>query len=326
MSGNRVVGVAGGRLRRPGLRWATVPAVAALLLVGCAAAPSSQAPGAGQPSGSSTPGSSSPGSGQPHDGVGIAAPPSGGDPQTALAGWQAFPVTSTPRPLVLTDGNVLNPPTGFATGDQKLAYVDGQFTLATTLPTGPATAAGYPLVSAKAALDQLRHAPGTNSRSAAPPLRVTEATLTSASFGTDRGPRLLPAWRFTLTGVPGAVQVLAVTPERLWPPKPLPLGSMDQASITADGQTVTYTFFGGPAGPPPCGSDYTGKATESRTAAVLSVQVVTPHANTSPSQGQGQVACPAIGAQRTVTVRLAAPLGDRVLLTAQGTPISVVRG
>lgn len=313
------IGVDGGRLRRPGLRWVAASTAAALLLVGCAAAPSSVAPG-GQLSGSSSPGDE-----QPRDGVGIAAPTSDGDPQAALAAWQSFPVTSTPRPLVLTGGNVLNPPGGFATGDQKLAYVDGRFALATTLQTGPTAAAGFSLLSAKAALDQLRrHPPSTNSWNTAPPLRGTEATLTSANFGTDRGPRLLPAWRFTLAGVSGPAQVLAVAPEQQWAPKPALLEPTVRASIAADDQTVTYSFIGGPAGRPPCGSDYTGKATESRTAAVLSVQLVTPPASTSP--GQDPVACTAIGAQRTVTVRLAAPLGGRVLLTAQGAPIQVVGG
>jgi hypothetical protein len=325
-----VAGVGGsGRFSGRRLRWAAAPAVA-VLLVGCAAAPSSQAPGGGRPSGSSVPGSSVPGSSvpgssasgsdQPHDGQGLAGPPSGGDPQAALATWRSFPVGTTPRPLVLTAGGILDPETGFVTGDQKLAYIDGRFTLATVLPTAPSTFGGYPIVAAKAALDQLRHAPGTSGGSTAQPLRIVGATLGKAAFGTDRGPQLLPAWRFVLEGVAGAVQVLAVTPNTLWPPTPQPLGSRERASIAADGQSVTYSFWGTPPGPGPCGADYAGTVAESRTAAVIRVQDVTVRPSGGGSTDQ---ACTAVAALRTVTVHLAAPLGARVLLTAQGTPISV---
>jgi hypothetical protein len=221
---------------------------------------------------------------------------------------------------VLTAGNVLDPPTGFATGDQKLAYIDGRFTLATELPAAPPTVDGYRIVQAQAALDQLRQAPGINGGSAAQPLRIVHATLGEATFGTDRGPRSLPAWRFALEGVSGAAQVLAVSPDSLWPPKPQPLGSPERATVAADGQSVTYSFYGTPPGPGPCGADYTAEVAESPTAAVISVRTVTatPAGGSSTSQ-----ACTAIAARRTVTVRLAAPLGARVLLTAQGTPISV---
>jgi hypothetical protein len=254
----------------------------------------------------------------------VAAPPSGKNPQDALAGWRAFPVATTPRPLVLTAGTVLDPQTGFVTGEQKVAYIDGQFALGTALPAGPSTYGGYPVVQAKAALDQLRHAPGTQGGSTAQPLRITRATLGKATFGTDRGPQLLPAWQFSIEGVSGTAQVLAIAPEALWPPKPLPLGSPEQATVAADGQSIAYSFYGSPAGPSPCGAEYAATVVESRTAAVISVAVVTPNpAGGSTATNQ---ACPAYAAKRTVSVRLATPLGARVLLTAQGTPISVTSG
>ncbi|MDQ1722024.1 MAG: hypothetical protein QOI26_1758 [Pseudonocardiales bacterium] len=299
-----------GRFSCQAPRWAAVPAVA-VLLVGCAAAPSGQPPGS---SGSARQ--------APRDGVGRAAPPSGGDPQAALATWRSFPIQATPRPLVLTAGNVLDPPTGFVTGDQKVAYIGGQFTLATALPAAPSTSGGYPIVTAKAALDRLRA--NFSHEKAVSPLRIVNAVLGKATFGTDRGPEALPAWRFTLDGVAGAVQVLAIAPTALWPAKPLPIGSQEQASIAADGQTVTYNFYGSPPGPSPCGAEYAGRVTESRTAAVISVQVDMP--NPAGSNGAADQACAAIAALRTVTVRLAAPRGGRVLLTAQGTPISVTGG
>jgi hypothetical protein len=294
-------------------------AVAAVLMVGCAAAPTSQAPGGGQSSG----GGSASGSGQAHDGAGVAAPPSSGDPQAALATWRSFPVETTPRPLVLTGGRILDPQTGFVTGEQKLAYIEGQFTLDTELPAAPSSFGGYPIVPAAAALDQLRHAPGTNGSSTAQPLRIVGATLGKAMFGTDRGPLSLPAWRFSLEGVSGAAQVLAVPPEVFWPPKPQPLGSPEVATIAADGMSVTYSFYGSQSTPGPCGADYVGKVAESPTAAVISVRDVRPKPAASNSTS---LVCTTMAERRSVTVRLAAPLGARVLLTAQGTPISVTSG
>jgi hypothetical protein len=226
--------------------------------------------------------------------------------------WKSFPVTAQPRPLVLTVARILDPPTGFVTGDQKLAYGSGQFALATTLPAAPPTSGGYAIVAAKAALEQLRSSSDGSGMGAVSPLRITAITLGRATFGTDRGQRLLPAWRLTLAGVSGAAQVLAVAPSQLWPPKPLPVDPWDKAAIAADDQSITYSFLGSPSN---CIAHYAGKLAESRTAAVLSVREITAR----------PVSCPAVGVERTVTVHLSEPLGNRVLLTAQGSPIPVQR-
>lgn len=280
--------------RRRATRAALLAAVAVLALAGCA-------------------------SGTGTSGAGGAGPPSRGNPATALAGWQSFPVSASPRPVVLTAGMVLDPSTGFATGEAKLAYLAGQYELGLTWPTAPSTSGGYPVISAKAALDRLRV--NVSGQQVSSRLRIVKVSLTGAKFGTDRGLQLLPAWQFSLAGVADSVRVLAVDQSRLWPAKqPESAWSTDQASIAADDQTVTYSFTGSPAGPSPCGVEYGGKATESHTAAVISVGAVTPNpAGTSADQ-----ACDSIGALRTVTVRLATPLGNRVLLTVQGSPIAMV--
>ncbi|WP_408654380.1 hypothetical protein [Jatrophihabitans sp.] len=279
------------------------------LLAGCAAAP-----GAG--STADLPGGAS-------DGIGRAGPAPSGNPDTALARWQSFPVDASPRPLVLTSGMVLDPSTGFATDEDKMAYGAGQYELGVALPAAPPTSDGYPVVSAKAALDRLRA--NVSGQQVSSRLKIVKASLTGAKFSTDRGLQQLPAWEFSLAGVAGGVRVLAVDQSRLWPAKPLePSWPGDQTtSIAADDQTLTYSFTGSPAGPSPCGAEYAGKVTESPTAAVISVEVVTP--NPAGDSTPADQACNSIAAHRTVTVRLATPLGDRVLLTAEGTPIAMVK-
>lgn len=216
---------------------------------------------------------------------------------------------------------VLDPATGFATDEDKLAYLAGQFELGSPLPAAPPISAGYPVVSAKAALDRLSGS--ASGQQVGFRLRIVKAGLTRAKFSTDRGPQLLPAWQFSLAGVTGSVRVLAVAQSALWPAKPAePPWSEDQAGIAADDQTVTYSFYASPAGPSPCGAEYAGKVMESATAAVISVEEVRP--NPAGGSSSADQACTAIAAQRTVTVRLAAPLGGRVLLTAQARPIAVV--
>ena len=303
--------------RREAVRWA-LPAAAVVLalgvLAGCAAAPGA----AGDDPGGAS------------DGIGRVGPSPSGNPDTALARWQSFPVDASPRPVVLTSGMVLDPSTGFATGEDKEAYLAGQYELGVALPAAPATSDGYPVVSAKAALDRLRM--NVSGQQVSSRLKIVKASLARAGFSTDRGLQQLPAWQFSLAGVADSVRVLAVDQSRLWPAKPLePSWPGDQTtSIAADDQTLTYSFTGSPAGPSPCGAEYAGKVTESRTAAVISVEVVTPNpAGRSTPADQGSTSadqvCPAVGAQRKVTVRLATPLGSRVLLTAEGAPIAVLK-
>ena len=305
---NRRLGTQGFRTpsRRRRLMWAALPV--ALTLAACG--PDRAVPGGGV----DVPGGAT-------DGVGRAAPPTAERPADALAKWQAFPVSADPRPLVLTGGAVIDPATGFLTDEHKLAYGAGNLEFATTPPVAPATSAGYAIVSAKAALDRLRadanDQPGTRA------LRIVNVSLVQATFGTDRGPRALPAWRFDLDHVKEPFQVLAVDSEHLWRAPVAGSAGMDHsASLSADGRSVTFSFYGSPPGPPPCGADYTAELAESRTAVVVTPRTIEPKGQASPSE----VACPAIAAKRTVTVQLAAPLGARVLLTADGSPIPVTGG
>jgi hypothetical protein len=306
-------GEAGSQARSSGYRrlvWAAaLPVAAALTLTGCG--PDRATPGTG-----GNPGSSAGASGAT-DGVGRAAPPTG-NPADALAKWRSFPVTADPRPLILTNGGVIDPATGFLTGEAKMAYMAANFELATAVPVAPAASAGYPIVSAQTALDRLRAA--GSSEPATRPLRIVKISLLQATFGTDRGPQALPAWRFQLDQVTDPVQVLAVDSQQLWRATVWGSTGMDhRASLSGNGRSLDVSFYGTPPGPSPCGADYTADVAESRTAVVVTPRQIRP-----PPQGNASPqACTAIAAQRTVTVRLAAPLGARVLLTADGSPIPV---
>lgn len=243
----------------------------------------------------------------------------GGDPAAILADWRSFPVDAKPRPLVLTGPAILDPQVSL--GDLKEVYLNGRVDLAAALPASPPTAGGYPVLSAKAALERFHQAyPGETVKGArtTPRLRIVKVMLGQASFDTDRGPRQLPAWRFGFDAIAGPAWVLAVDPKALWTAKPTSATDMGfRATPAADGRSLALAFIGGPDEPTPCGITYTGSAVESATAVVLVL-----HQRPQRKAG-GQVACDAVGYPRTVSVRLAAALGGRVLLTPYGVPMPV---
>ena len=252
-----------------------------------------------------------------------------GDRTAALASWKSFPVDANPRPLLLLDDYVLTPRTGFASVEDKEAFSSGAFDLAVRLPPAPASAHGYPIVSASAALDRLRA-----TSAPMPPttrLRIVKVTLGQARFGTDRGPRLLPAWRIGLGRVADPAWVLAVGSSALWPFDPNSARgahSGERATLQPDGRTLTYHFVGRSAGPPPCGGGYQAHAVEAATTVTITLQGVPQHevGQQQPTQSVPEgaaVACDTAGHFRTVTVQLATPLGGRVLLDADLTPIAV---
>jgi hypothetical protein len=196
-----------------------------------------------------------------------------------------------------------------------------------TITWADGTTSTVPLLSAAAALDQIRLTAtgGCMGCDATPaPLRVTGATLTTVSIGTSRGQATVPAWAFTIDG--SAVQVTRVAVAQTvtivppaWDPSHPAIGmSVQSATLAADGLTLTLTFEGSPyPGNQACGEDYTGEAVESDLAVVAIVHV---HQNPLPAN------CVGTGAMRTATMTLASPLGDRAVLEVQdGLPVPVTR-
>jgi hypothetical protein len=240
-----------------------------------------------------------------------------------LQAWAAFPVDASTRPLVLVGGLVLGP-SKFLDGQAKLDFMNGAFDGPPSLPAGPASANGYPVISAAAAIALLR----SQSHGAPPSPSTSHLTITDARFGaetflTDRGERTLPAWLFTFARVDGTVAVLAVSPHSAWLPAGLAAGDfgasfVNGARIARDHRTLTAGFTGAPAGTGPCTASYALSLTESPTAVVVTVT----ESSHNPSP---QTVCTLVGYLRTATAVLAVPLGARVVVDAvSGQPVAVV--
>jgi hypothetical protein len=154
------------------------------------------------------------------------------------------------------------------------------------------------------------------------PLRITGARLTTGPIETSRGSATGPVWDLMVDGTAVTVTRVAIADAiavelPAWNPDDPPVGvAIDSASVTGDGRQLTVAFVGAPlAGDQPCGEDYTAEAVESDVAIVV---IVTRHPHTTIG------ACTAVGAPRTATLRLAAPLGERTVLEVQqGRPVPV---
>ncbi len=238
--------------------------------------------------------------------------------------WRSFPVTASPRPIVLTGPKVNDPADGFGSGDGKLAFSEGNFVFDGQVPTAPAQSAGYPLVPADQALATLRAIGAGQAATRAPALRITDIRLGSAEFATDRGPRALPAWLFDLEGVSAPVSVLAVAPPAVYP-APVsgysPLGLAPP--VGSDTRSLTVTFVGAHAGTGPCDKEYAAFVVQTRWAVGVSIFQTRHGADPSPTLG---IACADIGFARQVSVPLDAALGNRVVVGVDdGIPLSLSR-
>jgi hypothetical protein len=255
--------------------------------------------------------------------------------QAALARWADAVSAAGGRSRVVPVGEL----TGqlgdweLAVGDNnKRALMAGLVAAATSLPSGmppdgevtwpDGTVATVPLLSAEQALAAIWTGP-TETCGDCASLWVTGARLTAGPISTSRGPATAPLWEFTLqdtavrvTRVAIADPVMVVPPP--WDSDDPPIGlRIDAASGTVGGRELTVTFVGAPLpGDQPCGEDYTAEAVESDLAVVV---IVTRHPHLTFS------GCSAVGAQRTASVELAAPLGERAVLEVQqGLPVPVV--
>jgi len=154
------------------------------------------------------------------------------------------------------------------------------------------------------------------------PLRVTDARLTTGPIETSRGSATAPVWSLTVEGTAVTVARVAVADSIAvvlppWNPNDPPVGlAIESASGAVGGRQLTVAFVGAPLpGDQPCGEDYTAEAVESDLAVVV---IVTRHPHVMIG------ACAAVGAPRTATLELAAPLGERTVLEVQqGRPVPV---
>jgi hypothetical protein len=236
----------------------------------------------------------------------------------ALRMWSGFPIKASPRPLILLEGQV-DSPDGFPDVATKIAFGDGAITAPATYPPGPATADGFPLISARGAFAFFRSTAGQG-----PPatvdLDVTSVHLGTAVFETDRSYRLLPAWLFAFGAVQDPGAVLAVAPKAIFSPPGLaangPVADLG-ARLSADGRTLTVTFGGAPWGKGPCDLEYSLATAASKTGVALALQAHQAHRDPNAVCALNETL------DHIVTV-LSAPLGNRVVIDADnGAPVPV---
>lgn len=262
-------------------------------------------------------------SGIPPGGTAIVSPPA-----SALVPWQGFPADQHPRPIVWL-GN-FSPTNGFSTGDGKIALMCSRFALGSPLPKNlpnhavatwtDGTKGSYPGISAADALAAISRAKTDMPASqctATPPLVISGARLGTFDFYTDRGKAHMTAWLFSAMGANGELAYPALAPTAFWKGGMVVQPGNGAAAVSANGRSLTWTFFGAPDTSGACGADYKGVVAESATAVAVALQEIS---HTTPGS---QIACPAIAQERSVTVTLANPLGGRVVVDAAGNAVSV---
>jgi hypothetical protein len=237
--------------------------------------------------------------------------------------------------LVLLPGDDLSPgPSGgFPSAETKEAFGNGDLVFTGPAPSGApdgvvtwpdGSTMKVPVLSEAQAFNAMK----TNNGGKCPsclttPLDVTAAKPATLLVGTSRGTAAVPAWAFTLQGVSTpAIQAALppgsyVTPDSYGAPaeKVGPLGKsfvgVGNATPSADGRTLTLTLFGGE-----CNTSWGGLVAEFGGAVVVGGWLFDSH----PDQ-----ACSAVGVLTKVTVHLAKPLGDRVILDAvSGQPVTPI--
>jgi hypothetical protein len=210
-----------------------------------------------------------------------------------LQAWAEFPAGRQPRPLVLLSSAALSG--AFPDGQTKLAFFNGWVK---GVP-------GFPAQILEALRGESR--PGDGS-----PLVLESAAPGEREFATDRGRKRLPAWRVQAQGVDDPIWVLdPATRRESWQPP----GQEDrywrghEASLAADGRTLTVSFTGSPEP-----YSYLGATILESGNAVAVIPVGEERA-----AGWHTLA----GQTRQVSAVLARPLGNRVLLDKHGAPVMV---
>ena len=240
--------------------------------------------------------------------------------------WRHFAAHADPRPLILTGAGPLEKPAGgFPGRADEAAFLTGRYVLRARLPKAPASADGYRVLPASAAYATIRHRiPGHRARPHGQ-LVIGAVRLGHAGFGTDRGRRRLPVWRFSFARVHHPADLLAVRPSAVFTaPHPRPLSHNaspypeDPATSSRDGRTLTISFIGAHAGSKPCDAAYSLIAAGDRNAVAMTIV-------SHPAPAPTNTTCPAVGYQRGATIHLARPLGPRALVSSNdGAVISVI--
>ena len=232
------------------------------------------------------------------------------DSQSAagLRRWVDFPASLDPRPIVCLGGPILC--RGFTTGEAKGAFLMGVIDAAGDVPDEP--------------VRYLRQGRGHRGFNVGQPLRVLRATNAEAAFPTDRGPHMLPAWRVEAEDALEPIWVLGDDARRrCWSSPSEPAEGWPHAGYPVWGAVVDGDDLG-------LSVDFTGGlhslfryelvTLESETAVV----VVTIQKLVRPTEGS--IFIPRRGDPHRGRVRLKQPLGARVVVNMDASPVSVTRG
>ena len=228
----------------------------------------------------------------------------------ALEQWSDFPVERVPRPIILVGPSVYVQG-GFRTGEAKLAFTLGNIEAKTRLPAD--------------VLHMLtRNRPRRSSTLLHPsPLRVTHSTRGEAEFLTDKGPRMLPAWRLDSREAIGSIWILdPQIDEYCWrrpefPTRERPLPGAPRRSLRSwiepDDRTMHYCFVGSP--------DLPRVSKHAETLETKCAIAVIPKEAVYLPAGPRTAA----GIPREVIVTLKQPLEARVLVDLDATPVECNR-
>jgi hypothetical protein len=192
----------------------------------------------------------------------------------------------------------------------KRAFLHGHLESTVPLPTG--------LLEVLGAGEPRQARPGP--RHDRDPLLITGATKDHGVFTTDRGRRSLPAWRLTGPDLLGPLWVLdpAIAATRWTPPEdgpPPPFqgapGRATRATLGGDGATLRLAFIGGPPG-------YIEYPTVEFIDSDQAVVLLPVEHDTGPSGLRAWG-----GSFREVAITLNRPLGHRVLVDLDASPVMV---
>jgi hypothetical protein len=214
-----------------------------------------------------------------------------------LSPWIGFPIHDAVRPIILLDEPV-RVGQGFIDSDAKLAFMAGAVEAAVELPDGVLE----------------RVTTGGSGQSSERILRITAVEAAEVEYLCDRGLRLLPAYRLTITGMLERCAVLDPGLDCWWPPRgPLAYRGRggQRAKIEEGGMTIHFPAFGGALT-----QFHHAEFVEHDTCVVgypVSTERVVP----------AHQAIPMIGIGAMVVGHLIAPLGGRVLLDPEGNPVAV---
>ncbi len=231
----------------------------------------------------------------------------------AVARWTDFPVDASSRPIVLTGGAVR---LGDRTGDFK--FLDSVFKRAYQF----GAIEGSPGVPDEPVELLRRHGrPDLKEPGATSSLVLTRAERSEREFWTDRGRRVFTAWRIEASGARGAIwamdeEALArcwfPAPQDPTAPRPPESLGLDRATLFEDGRTLRLRF----RGKAESAAGYEGCVVETSTA-VCVAPVERPLKKEAAGTAWRH-------ASREFTVRLACPLGARVLVRPAGSPVTVL--